>query len=393
MLFTINQEKMMIQLTFARCLMFVFVLSMLPLFTLAQSEEALSEFPNPTGVYSIGTTTRYFIDISREEAQTIDPDDKRELMVRFWYPAEIVDGARLAPYIPDSDVLIPAFNSAFLAVSGIDLSLDLATFANLQSHAFLDAPVSSDRPDYPILIFSHGYTAIPEFWTIQLEEMASHGYVVAAINHSYSSAASIFPDGRVLEFNADEPPRLFEIIAEDQIFVADQLALLAEDDPEDMFTGRLNLEQIGIFGQSLGGGAAVVACYRDIRFRACVSEEGTVADSIISNGLDQAFMFMFADDHPDLPDSVYARFNGPTYTLTMEGFRHIDFSDFPLWSDNTLVELSLVGTNDGLRTVEIVNAHLLAFFDKYLKGEDVLLLNGPSEDYPEVDFQLRNTPE
>lgn len=384
----------MIQVKFVRCLLFVFVLSIFPLFTLAQSEEALSQFPAPTGPYSVGMTTRYFVDATRDEPQTSDTDDNRELMVHFWYPAEIEEGAIPAPYIPDSDVLIPAYNAAFLAVTGLDLSLDVAKFVDFRSHAFADVPLSSDRPDYPVLIFSPGYTGIPQFWTIQLEEMASHGYIVAAINHTYSSAASIFPDGRVLEFIADEPPRLFEIIAEDQIFVADQLALLAEDDPEGMLTGRLNLEQLGTFGQSLGGAAVILACYRDIRFQACVSEEGAIADSIISEGLDRPFMFMFTDDHPDLPDRVYGRLNGPVYTLIMEGFRHVDFTDFPVWSDNTaLVEVSLIGTNDGLRTLQIINVYLLAFFDRYLKGEDVPLLNGPSEDYPEVDIQLRNTSE
>jgi hypothetical protein len=376
---------------FVRCLLFVFVLSMFPLFTLAQSEEEISQFPAPTGPYSVGTTTRYFVDATRDEPHTIDTNDKRELMVQFWYPAEIEEDVTPAPYIQDSEVLIPAFNTAFSAVTGIDLSLDVATFANLPSHAFPDVSLSSNRPDYPVLIFSPGYTGIPEFWSTQLEEMSSHGYIVAGINHTYSSAASIFPDGRVLEFIADEPLRLIEIIEEDQIFVANQLQLLAADDPEGMFTGRLNLEQMGIFGQSLGGSAAILACYRDIHFRACVSEEGAVEDSIISDGLDRPFMFLFADDHPDLPDRFYDRLKGPTYTLIIESFRHVDFSDFPLWPDITpLVEASLIGNNDGLRSVQIVNAYLLAFFDKYLKDEGALLLDGPSEDYPEVDFQLRN---
>lgn len=136
----------------------------------------------------------------------------------------------------------------------------------------------------------------------------------------------------------------------------------------------------------------MLACYRDIRFRACASEEGAVDDSIISDGLDRPLMFLFADDHPDLPDRFYDRLNGPAYTLIIEGFRHVDFSDFPLWPDITpLMEASLIGNNDRLRSVQIVNAYLLAFFDKYLNGEDALLLDGPSANYPEVDFQLRNT--
>jgi hypothetical protein len=39
--------------------------------------------------------------------------------------------------------------------------------------------------------------------------------------------------------------------------------------------------------------------------------------------------------------------------------------------------------------VEIINTYVLAFFDKHLRGETVPLLDGPSPDYPDVEFQLR----
>jgi platelet-activating factor acetylhydrolase isoform II len=222
--------------------------------------------------------------------------------------------------------------------------------------------------------------------------MASHGYIVAAINHTYSSAVTLFPDGRVVAFNVHEPQGLLQIIAEDQIFVANQLHTLAEGDPKSLFTGRLNLEQLGIFGQSLGGSAAILACYRDTHFRACASEDGAVEDQVIRDGLDRPFMFLSADDHPDLPDRFYERLSGPAHTLIIDGFRHADFTDLPLWPDMTpLVEASVIGSNDRLRAVQIINVYLVAFFDHYLKGQDEPLLGGPSADYPEVDFRSRNT--
>lgn len=43
----------------------------------------------------------------------------------------------------------------------------------------------------------------------------------------------------------------------------------------------------------------------------------------------------------------------------------------------------------GQRAVEIVRAYVLAFFDKYVKEGDVPLLDGPSEEYPEINIQVR----
>ena len=50
-------------------------------------------FPEPTGAYSIGTTTLYFADPKREEIYTEDPNDYREITTKVWYPSEEVPGA------------------------------------------------------------------------------------------------------------------------------------------------------------------------------------------------------------------------------------------------------------------------------------------------------------
>ena len=46
-----------------------------------------------------------------------------------------------------------------------------------------------------------------------------------------------------------------------------------------------------------------------------------------------------------------------------------------------------IGPIDGYRMVKIINDYTLAFFDKHLKGEMSPLLDGPSPDYPDVEFQ------
>jgi len=49
------------------------------------------EIPAPEGPYGVGTTTRHLIDITRPETATINPEDKREIGLKIWYPSATSD--------------------------------------------------------------------------------------------------------------------------------------------------------------------------------------------------------------------------------------------------------------------------------------------------------------
>jgi hypothetical protein len=49
----------------------------------------------PKGEFKVGTQTFHFIDESREETYTEDKNDKRELMVQVWYPAQNISEKQL----------------------------------------------------------------------------------------------------------------------------------------------------------------------------------------------------------------------------------------------------------------------------------------------------------
>lgn len=51
---------------------------------------------------------------------------------------------------------------------------------------------------------------------------------------------------------------------------------------------------------------------------------------------------------------------------------------------------TVTGTLDPVRAIDISRAYTSAFFDKHLKGIDQDLLDGPSEDFPEVTFEAEN---
>ena len=49
-------------------------------------------------------------------------------------------------------------------------------------------------------------------------------------------------------------------LAQDAVFTLNQLGSLNQSDPNGILTGRLDVEQTGIFGVSLGGEVAAEAC-------------------------------------------------------------------------------------------------------------------------------------
>jgi hypothetical protein len=86
---------------------------------------------------------------------------------------------------------------------------------------------------------------------------------------------------------------------------------------------------------------------------------------------------------------IYERSKNGAYLLTLKGSRHFDFSDYAVLFSPVLRMEDLLGPIDGRDALRTTNAYLLAFFDRYLKGEKVPLLGGPSAKYPEVRFESR----
>ncbi|WP_342437593.1 hypothetical protein NSS79_32630 [Paenibacillus sp. FSL L8-0436] len=84
---------------------------------------------------------------------------------------------------------------------------------------------------------------------------------MVGINHTYSSLASVFPDGRVALFDSqgrkgceelqfDFMDKLNQTWVRDVKFVLDELEALNGNDSHDRFTGHLDLERLGMFGHS-----------------------------------------------------------------------------------------------------------------------------------------------
>ncbi|MBN1679020.1 MAG: hypothetical protein JW966_01925 [Anaerolineae bacterium] len=350
--------------------------------------QASNWLPTPTGPYQVGTTSYHWVDEARPEIFTKDPDDRRELLVRVWYPAEVDVNATPEPYGPHPDVILSFPMTSITLSADIKFALSAEELVFTPTHSYRDAPVAGAAASYPVLVFSHGWVARPEFFAAQIEELASQGYIVVGIVHTHMAMLTVFPDGRIVPFSNPDPDLALDVGAQDQSFVLDQLALLNDAPPTERFGGRLALDHVGNFGQSWGAAVVLLACLQDSRFVAAIPEDGPFPDAVAREGLDLPVMFMKRDGAT--ASVALPSMHGPAYNLIFDGFGHMDFTDFTLYPGISSSDPYLLGDVDGLRAAHVINAYLLAFFDQYLKGDESSLLNGPSSDYPEVGFEARN---
>ena len=356
----------------------------------------------PSGEYPIGTTMLYFQDRSRDEIYSKDPEDVRELNVQIWYPGSASDDADFAPYMTHLELSGPAF-ARFLRLP----SFVLNHVRLIDTHAILEAPLAGEGSPFPVLIFSHGWGGTRTQSTYLMEELASHGYIVVALDHTYGALVTVFPDEHVVLQKSDILQRdgseedfstsangLIRVWAGDARFILDQLEAMNRGDLESPFEGRLDLDHVGIFGHSTGGGNAVQVCWLDARCKAGLALDAwlePVSLEALDEGLDQPFMFLWSEDwgsdeNKGRFQSLYKELQGDAYQLEIEGTRHYDFSDLPLLSPLS-PWFGLKGPIDGERVLGIINEYVVAYFDQYLLGIETPLLDGPSSEYPEVEFE------
>jgi hypothetical protein len=362
--------------------------------------------PEPTGPYSIGTTSFYWVDKNRPETLSPTPGGNREIMVQVWYPAQVESGAQLAPYMEQLNIVGPVLAKQFHLPSFLLSHLGLA-----KTHSYLNVPLSPEQTSYPVLVFSHGWTGVRTQNTYQAENLASHGYIVIAPDHAYGAGIVVFPDGHTVLNNpkllpVDSPSeaeydRVVRVLGEawvgDLQYVLDQTERLNTGDISSIFNNKLDLSKIGFYGHSTGGGAVIETCSIDPRCKAGLTEDAWMlpfSRSMLETGLNQPFFFMQSEKwstqrNTGLFNTLYSNMKSPEYKLVINGTRHYDFTDIPLLTPLAPL-IGLKGPINGQRGLTIINDYTVAFYDQYLKNTPSILLEGQSPLFPETVFTRTN---
>ncbi|HEY5755967.1 MAG TPA: hypothetical protein VIU34_09090 [Steroidobacter sp.] len=381
--------------------------------------------PAPHGRFAVGTSELQWEDASRPEMHTGNPLDHRALMVRVWYPTTVDAGNEFAPYWLHARDISRAINEQHWPFGWLVSHLD-----EVPTHSRLDAPLAEASAPYPVLVFSHGlgmgYAAQN---TALMEELASRGYVIFAIDHSYDGLAARFPDGRVAQYmeeayepgdpdsSADfkaeldrlmnstdvhalsalvkraqrEQPRgtqlsryWIDVWSRDQRFAIDEIERLQAGVRPGQFAGRLDLQRLGVFGMSFGGIAAAATCATDQRCKAGINMDGFVPASG-DNPPQQAPFMYFANARVNINLIYMDRDKGYRYYAKVPGTEHLDFTDLPALSP--LLKLTgISGAVDARRMLELMNDLVGAFFDRHLRDGASSILVQAAQKYPDVRF-------
>lgn len=358
------------------------------------------QFPNPPGPHIVGIKTLHLQDVERDEFLTPDSTDFREFMVRFYYPAKIKSGER-AKYIPEFDDVVYAYEKK------LGWPPELFSYLSLfEVHAFNDAePLNSES--FPLIIYSHGLSNNFTEASARLVNLASNGYVVAAINHTYSSDFSVFPDGRVKKFvslsllgdpiekvDSTRTLRVNQWV-NDFEFTIESL----KENPEGI---AIDFENIGLIGFSNGGSAATLASGSIENVKAAINLDGTPRGAIDSTAGDINYLFMtservhYSDQQLDAWGITREMVEGPVdlkenrmnEILTQKGgtlvhipgTNHSNFIEYPLISPfSSLLEIG--GSINSWKCYEMINELIYTTLDNALKAK-----NEPLPAFEEVEI-------
>lgn len=345
------------------------------------------DLPALTGSYATGTTYYSLLDPNRGENFSPAPFDNRQLLLQIWYPTAGA-GSQPASYLASPLAEDPSVG-----------------FLNLvRPRSFLNAEIASDQATYPLLLFSHGFGELSQTYTARAEELASHGYVVASVTHPYDALFAGFPDGQIISLDPELAAALqnpatsasastaeTQLRAADLQFVLDELTRFNNSDPQNRLTARLDLENIGVFGHSLGGATAAAVMALDSRFDVGINLDGTLWGDVVETGIDRPFMVM-GSGLDGSRQTFLENSTGDRYSFILAGAGHHNFADapflLPLLEEVGAAGLFEIGAIEPSRGAALINEYTLAFLDQYLKGQPQPLLSSPSP-YPEVSFEFQ----
>ena len=381
----------------------------------AQRSAANFEPPEPSGPFPVGTTSWVVTDTARQDP--FAPGQPRQVRVVAWYPAIHVRDGRLAPYLREGIEEVRAYARS-RAIPG-----EMDGFRSVFGHAVLDGP-PADKNTFPLLVFSHHYASVPSAYTLLIENLASHGYIVLSLVHPFEATAATRADGSVvtlldeggrvrpgvqavIEERAGEEAMLARLQAtddheaqlrilrpflqaapavnlalrrwvDDTKAVLDQLKSLPTATAAGRVAAKADPARVGVFGHGFGGLVAGQFCVEDARCRAGLNLDGSPQyGTMIDHPLSRPFLMVYSDRdrRPGSSAAIYQRSTSTYYRVEVHETLLADFTDMGFWR-GPLRAQGIFGPIAPLAAVGITRRIAREFFDQELLGRRSDLLAG-----------------
>lgn len=248
-----------------------------------------------------------------------------------------------------------------------------------------DAPLHESAKGLPVLIFSHGNSAIPAMYWSMISNLVQAGHIVVCPEHNDGSAAIVrLEDGSVYtykswksafaeEADVDKRQGLQHKLCREQLQrrVAEATAsmdwiLRCASDASSRWYQSVDTDRLAYGGHSFGGATSVVAAEKDVRAKACVCYDcwaegwGPISPEMLSKGirrcptmLAQCEMWTGGEVDKTLQANLLTPWEqkGHPANEMWESKKagHANFTDFPFLAPRLVTLISQAGTVDGAK--------------------------------------------
>ena len=178
------------------------------------------------GVQTINLVNKDQVDILNSK-EGKDPVYNRPITIEVWYPANIGENANTVIY------------NEVMGTAG-DTLRPLTPFT-FKGRAYRDAQPKTGTK-FPLVVVSHGYVGSRYLMTYLTENLASKGYIVAAIGHTDST----FKDANAFQSTLLNRPK-------DIRFVINEMEKLGSQGSKSNLEGLVDANNTAIIGYSMGG--------------------------------------------------------------------------------------------------------------------------------------------
>ncbi|XP_006815950.1 platelet-activating factor acetylhydrolase-like [Saccoglossus kowalevskii] len=292
--------------------------------------------------------------------------------------------------------------------SGVMKSWMSWLFDSYRVPAYWNSPLlpSQHKSSFPVMVFSHGLGANRTTYTTICLEMASQGFVVAAVEHRDKSASATyylhpsdegtdlveewvpyerpvpgedeFPlRSRQVNHRADECVKALNLL--EQLNSGENITNMMDNECNfHQFKGRLDFSKIAVSGHSFGAATALMSCHKDQRFNCAVALDSWLfpLEKMVASEMKQPALFINTEKF-QWPGNIvrmnrFCHENNQTdrKMITIKGTVHQSQGDFPFLLNSVLGRIiKCRGSLDPHVAMTINNNASLAFLYKHLGME------------------------
>ena len=332
---------------------------------------SLEEFDEELGKYYIGT--RKFILLDPNFSNVFGKNENRKIVVKVFYPSDKIESSKKNAWIDD----IYNFSEYLNKKYGIPKFL-ISYLSKVKVNSYSNLVVSQKFEKLPVVIISHGVGGLPEFQNSKAEMLASNGYVVVLINHTYGSMFTNI-NGNIIYFddkikfnsskyikNYDLGVEIIDLFKNDIVLTMDGLKNINKN----FFSNKLDLNSIALMGYSVGGSSALLL-EEDNRVKTVVAMDPWIEpiySKFIRCGFTKDTSILISDEWYNSENTRYlfriSEQNNLAKMYRIDRFSHIDFTDIDKLGNVTSIVLNQSFKNR--KSVNIVDEFVYNHFNYYL---------------------------